>query len=317
MAVDVRCPRGPLYRDIDGFRLNAYVSFDLYRSALKYEPRADDVFIVTFPKSGTLWMQQIGYLIFHDGSPAPDALEFYKTTPFLEMFGAEDVAKMKRPGLIKTHLPYNLIPKSPSAKYVYVCRNPKDVCVSFFYHTKGFAAYDFADGKFEDYFDVFMQGANDFGDYFDQVLSWYAHRNDPNVLFMHYEDIKADPRNHVLKLAAFLGEEYRRKLVEQPGALERVIEHSGIDFMRSKTGADIKAFLTRPLDNVKDLCPGLKHFHDSSMKYPRTVGFIRKGVVGDWKDHFTPEMNAVIEAKIYQRLGDTDLIDVWKRHGIL
>lgn len=211
MSVDVRYPRGPLYRDIDGFRLNAYVPVDLYRSALKYKPRSDDVFIVTFPKSGTLWMQQIGYLIFHDGSPAPDGLEFYKTTPFLEMFGAEDVVKMKRPGLIKTHLPYDLIPKSPSAKYVYVCRNPKDVCVSFFYHTKGFVAYDFADGSFEDYFDVFTQGANDFGDYFDHVLSWYAHRNDPNVLFLRYEDIKADPRSQVLKFAAFLGEEYRKK----------------------------------------------------------------------------------------------------------
>lgn len=316
MSVDVRYPRGPLYRDIDGFRLNAYVPVDLYRSALKYEPQSDDVFIVTFPKSGTLWMQQIGYLIFHDGSPAPDGLEFYKTTPFLEMFGAEDVVKMKRPGLIKTHLPYDLIPKSPSANYVYVCRNPKDVCVSFFYHTKGFVAYDFADGSFEDYFDVFTQGANDFGDYFDHVLSWYAHRNDPNVLFLRYEDIKADPRSHVLKFAAFLGEEYRNK-VEQPAILDQVIEFSGIDFMRSKTGADIKAFLTKPLENDEDVCPGLKQFHYLARKYPKTVGFIRKGQVGDWKEHFTPEMNAIMEAKIYERLGDTDLIDVWKKYDVL
>ncbi|XP_070394639.1 amine sulfotransferase-like isoform X3 [Dermacentor albipictus] len=317
MAVDVRYPRGPLYRDIDGFRLNAYVSVDLYRSALGYKPRADDVFIVTFPKSGTTWTQQIGYLILHDGSPAPDGMDFFKTMPFLEMFGAEDVEKMKRPGLIKTHLPYNLVPKSPSAKYVYVCRNPKDVCVSFFYHTKGFVAYDFVDGKLEDFFDVFVQGATDFGEYFDHVLSWYAHRSDSNVLFMHYEDIKADPKNHVLKLAAFLGNEHHRKLVEHPEALDQVIELSGIDFMRSKTGADIKAFLTRPLDKEKGVCPGLNHYHDMAMRYPKTTGFIRKGVVGDWKQHFTPEMNAEMEAKIYQRLAGTEIIDVWKRHGIL
>ncbi|KAH6929349.1 hypothetical protein HPB50_026831 [Hyalomma asiaticum] len=317
MAVDVRFPRGPLYKDMDGFRLNAYVHIDLYRSALEYKPRVDDVFIVTFPKSGTTWVQQISYLILHDGAPAPDALDFYKTTPFLEMFGAEDVERMKRPGVIKTHLPYKLVPKSPSAKYVYVCRNPKDVCVSFFYHTKGFVAYDFAEGRFEDYFEVFMQGATDFGDYFDHVLSWFAHRNDPNVLFMHYEDIQADPRSHVMKLAAFLGKQYHRKLADQPEALDRVVKFSGIDFMRSKTGADIKAFFTRPLDNADDLCPGLKYYHYLAMKYPKNAGFIRKGVVGDWKEHFTPEMNARMEAKIYQRLRGTDLTDVWKRHGLL
>lgn len=306
-----------MYLDIDGLRLSKYFSPELVRSALQYKPRHDDVFIATYPKSGTTWLQHIGYLIFHDGVSPPNSLEFYRTTPFLEMFGAEDVVKMKRPGLIKTHLPYWLVPKSPDAKYVCVFRNPKDACVSFFYHTKGFVAYDFAEGKFEDYFDLYVEGENDFGEYFDHVLSWYVHRHDRNVLFLHYEDLKTDPRTQILKLAAFLGEKYHRTLVEKPEVLERVINFSSMEYMKANTAAKMKEFMSEPLSSDEGVCAGLRFFHETGRKYPRMTGFIRQGIVGGWKEHFTPEMNARMEAKIYDKLAGTDFIGVWKRHGIL
>lgn len=315
--MEVRAPRGPLYTEIDGFRLSRYFSPELFRSALQYKPRNDDVFIATYPKSGTTWVQHIGYLIFHDGVPPPNTVEFLKTTPFLEMLGAEDAVRMKRPGLIKTHLPYWLVPKSPEAKYVCVFRNPKDACVSYYYHTKGFAGYDFADGKFEDYFDLYVEGENDFGEYFDHVLSWYANRDDPNFLFLHYEELKADPRPQVLKLAAFLGEKYYRTLVEKPEVLDRVISFSSMEYMIANTAVEMKKFMSEPLSSEEDICPGLRAYHENGRKYPRMTGFFRKGVVGGWKEHFTPEMNARMEAKIYDKLAGTDFIDVWRRHGIL
>ncbi|KAH9381571.1 hypothetical protein HPB48_015857 [Haemaphysalis longicornis] len=65
----------------------------------------------------------------------------------------------------------------------------------------------------------------------------------------------------------------------------------------------------------------VRGFHDTSMippgSIPKKTGFIRKGVIGGWKEYFTPEMNARMEEKIYDRLAGTDFIDVWKRHGIL
>ncbi|KAK8756378.1 hypothetical protein V5799_000932 [Amblyomma americanum] len=317
MAVDVKSPRGPMYRIIDGFTGNRYFSTELFRSALRYVPRKDDTFLVTFPKSGTIWMQQITYLILHDGFPAPSGLEFYRSSPFLEMVGAEDVVRMRQPGVIKTHLYYDLAPKSPTAKYVWVCRNPKDVCVSFFYHTKAFTAYDFTDGKFEDFFEVFMEGANDFGDYFDYILSWYAHRNDPNVFLMHFEELKADPKSQMLKLAAFLGEEYHRKLTQEPEVLERVVKFSGIDYMKEKTADTIKAFFANALESDEEVCPGIRHYLEATVKYPRNASFIRKGVLGDWKNHFTPDMNSRMEKKIYEKLSGTEFIDLWKKHAIL
>ncbi|KAK8756377.1 hypothetical protein V5799_000931 [Amblyomma americanum] len=315
--MDIRAPRGPIYRVIDGRTFNRHFSVELFRSALQYEPRTGDTFLATFPKSGTVWLQQISYLILHDGLPPPSVLELHRNQPSLEMFGAEDVEKIVHPGLIKTHLSYDLVPKSPRAKYVWVCRNPKDVCVSFFYHTKSLTAYDFADGKFEDYFEIFMQGANDFGDYFDYMLSWYAHRNDSNVLLLHYEEIKADPRSQVLRLAAFLGEEYYHRLVEEPEMLHRVLGCSTIDYMKDTTAATVKTFFDKPLGNNDKLCPGIKHYLETSKKYPRKVISFRKGVVGDWKNHFTEDMNARIEKKIYDKLSGTEFIVLWKRYGIL
>ncbi|KAH9371077.1 hypothetical protein HPB48_015689 [Haemaphysalis longicornis] len=315
--MDVRAPRGPLYRNVAGFRLNRYVSPKLFYSALQYKPRPDDVFLATYPKSGTTWLRNIGYLIFHDGVPPPNALEYFKSTPFLDMFGAEDAVKMKRPGLIKTNLPYAIAPRSSHAKYVCVFRNPKDLCVSYFYHTKSFAAYDFAEGKFEDYFDLYLNGEVDYGDYFDHVLSWYTRGQDSNILFMHYEDLKADPRTEILKLAAFLGQKYHRTLVERPEVLDRVIRFSSMEYMKAKTNVAIRTFLSEPLSSEEDVGPGLRHFHETARKYPKKTGFIRNGIVGEWKEHFTPEMNAKMEAKIYDRLEGTDFIDVWKRYGIL
>ncbi|KAK8787118.1 hypothetical protein V5799_023106 [Amblyomma americanum] len=231
--MDVRAPRGPIYRVIDGFTLNQHFSVELFRSALQYETRTGDTFLATFPKSGTVWVQQTSYLILHDGLPPPSVLELHSSQPSLEMFGIEDMEKIVHPGLIMTHLSYDLVPKSLNAKYVWVCRNPKDVCVSFFYPTKSLTAYDFTDGKFEDYFEIFMQGANDFGDYFDYMLSWYVHRNDSNVLLLDYEENKADPRSQVLRLAGFLGEEYHRRLVQEPEILHRVLGCSTIDYMKN------------------------------------------------------------------------------------
>ncbi|KAG0443395.1 hypothetical protein HPB47_014967 [Ixodes persulcatus] len=99
---------------------------------------------------------------------------------------------MARPGAIKTHMPFQLQPYSKDTKYLYIARNPYDCCVSFFYHTKGLPRYNFADGTFDEFFEMFIEGKVDTGDYFDNLLSWYEHRNDPNVLFLTYEDLKKD-----------------------------------------------------------------------------------------------------------------------------
>ena len=82
---------------------------------------------------------------------------------------------MPRPGVIKVHLPYHLTPRSDKAKYIYVTRNPKDCCVSYFHHMKSIPGHGF-NGTFDEFFEFFINGNIDYGDYFDNLLGWYEHR---------------------------------------------------------------------------------------------------------------------------------------------
>ena len=65
--------------------------------------------------------------------------------------------------------------------------------VSFYHHTKGFDYYNFKDGNFDDFFEVFMAGACDSGDYFKLVPEWFRESQiKSNVYMMLYENMKND-----------------------------------------------------------------------------------------------------------------------------
>ncbi|GFQ81594.1 sulfotransferase 1C4 [Trichonephila clavata] len=81
-------------------------------------------------------MQNVVLYIFRTGKELEDPSEFLRASPFIDMLGMEDVNNMPRPGAFKTHLPYSHLSYSPEAKYIFVARNPKDCCVSFFHHAR-------------------------------------------------------------------------------------------------------------------------------------------------------------------------------------
>ncbi|KAG0445409.1 hypothetical protein HPB47_015693 [Ixodes persulcatus] len=196
-----------VYRYVEGLYNSVYFIDENLRSALQYRPQPNDLFIVSYPKCGTTWLQYLVYNIFTEGVPPKDMEEFLARSVFLEYTGAQSVEKMCRPGSIKTHFPFSRHKYSKQAKYLYIARNPYDCCVSFYYHTKSFPAYFFENGTFSEFFDMFLQGKVDNGDYFNNLLSWYDHRHDPNVLFLTYECLKRDTESWVIKIADFIGKE--------------------------------------------------------------------------------------------------------------
>ncbi|XP_054709993.1 sulfotransferase 1C2-like [Uloborus diversus] len=310
----------PEYQDTRcGFPIAKMFSIDAFESALNYRPRPDDLFIVTYPKCGTTWVQNIVACIFREGKPFESALEFLSNTPFLEMAGAEAAETMQRPGAIKLHLPFQYTPWSDQAKYIFVARNPKDCCVSFYHHTRNMVGYKFKNGSFDDYFELFMQGKVDFGDYFDCLLSWYEHRNDPNVLFITYEQLKKDTRANILRIASFMGGKYKDMLENDEKMLEAVLKYSSFDFMKETLNKQVAELATLPRDYVQnhpDIPQGLKtilgagdNFFDSD---PNAVSFVRRGIVGDWKNHFSADQNRRLEEKFKERTRGTDIPELWK-----
>lgn len=262
---------------------------ECFDSGLAYQAQEEDTFIVTYPKCGTTWVQHILWMLYHDGKPLPLGKNINLEVPHLEEVGGEFVAALPEPRFIKTHLTYELTPHHPEAKYIYVARNPFDCAVSFYYHTKGFIKhYDFAEGTFDEFFACFIAGEVDWGDYFDHLVPWVQHKNEPNVLFLTYEAMKSDPKAAIIAIADFLGSAYVKK-IENTQVLESILDHTSFTRM-SKDQSRWSS--QRPADMPP---------------------FIRKGKVGDWKSNFSVSQIQQLTQKFRERTAGTEAANLWSQ----
>ncbi len=275
------------YLHNNGFRMPMGFPSEGFESGLRYQAQRDDIFLVTYPKCGTTWTQYIIWLLYHQGKSLLPHKSLNEVFPHLEEVGKEIVNNLPKPRLIKTHLPYALTPYHPDAKYIYVARNPFDCAVSFYHHTRGFVKhYDFAEGTFEDFFECFIKGEVDFGDYFDHLLSWYEKITNNNCLFLTYEAMNADIKTSIWRIAEFFGGKFLEN-AHDPAILQQVIEQSHFSKMQ-------------------------EHQERWSSKIPENMPpFIRKGQVGDWKNYFSAEQEKRLREKFQQRTQGIDLRQLW------
>ncbi|KAH6926191.1 hypothetical protein HPB50_015803 [Hyalomma asiaticum] len=310
-----------VYREIDGYAVGPLVVDELVREALGYKPRPDDIFIVSYPKCGTTWMQHIVYSILNKGPPPTDLLERTKAMPFLELQGAASAEAMPRPGAIKTRMPFHLHPYSKEAKYIYITRNPYDCCVSFYYHTKGFPHNSFENGTFDQFFDLFIEGRLSGGDYFEHVLSWYKRRFDDNVLFVTYEELQKDTVVWIIRIADFIGEEYGYELRHNRNALSRIVSNTSVRSMQTS----VNDFTRNVRDHLQVIPEDKKprwiqlveeQLGQEIINKPITADFVRKGIVGDWRNHFTPEHMIRMKRRMAVKTAASNVMSLWEDVGL-
>ena len=113
---------------------------------------------------GTTWVQEIVWQIFHEGQVK--SIPLRERTLFLEMVNhpsVPDINTLRSPRILKSHLTYNIIPKSANeankCKYIYVARNPKDVAVSFFKFETNLERFK---GPWEFFVKLFLEGNGKF-----------------------------------------------------------------------------------------------------------------------------------------------------------
>ena len=277
----------PSYTDHDGFRMPKGFPIEGFISGLQYQAQPDDLIVATYPKCGTTWMQHLVYLILNDGKPlAPDE-KMDTVFPHLEEVGKDFCCKTPviagRFRLIKTHLPYGMTPQNPKTKYIFVARNPKDCVVSFFHHTRGFIKhYNFSEGSFDTFFDLFLHGKVDFGDYFATLRSWFDHKDDPNVLFLTYEDLRKDTRAGVLSVAEFLDPDIYPARLRGGDLLDQILLHSSLESMKK----DPTRF--------------------SSERPKEHTPFIRKGSVGGWDELLSEEQTYLLDQRMRSTFNDDE-----------
>ncbi|XP_063773269.1 amine sulfotransferase-like [Pseudophryne corroboree] len=259
------------------------------------EIRDSDVFLVTFPKSGTVWTQNILCQIYKESQGnvegnVEDNVNNMAKAPWLEFkLLINDFDSCPSPRLLLSHLPYYLMPKNPrnrKLKVIYVLRNPKDNVVSFYHFHKTFVNIQHLAISWEAFFDLYMSGKVIGGSWFDHVRGWYTHKEEFDLLFLTYEEMIQDLRSAVLKICQFLD----IKLDDQ--AVNRIVEKATFKNMKED-----------PLANYKFLS---KDLFDQS-----EGGLLRKGIIGDWKNIMTVAQSEKMDAVIKEKLGDLPITFIW------
>lgn len=187
-------------------------SVESFQRAEEYRPTPDDIFVVTQMKCGTTWMQHVVYELLHrgNGNLVASGTAMYAVSPWLEgrksvsLAEAPLVGTDRRARIIKTHLPVALCPNDPSARYIYVARHPTSCfasCVDFVRANVGDMAPEMS--AFEEWF--FSEELMWWGTWTDHVVGWWRwSKEQRNVLFLFFEDMKKDLPSVIRQVASFL-----------------------------------------------------------------------------------------------------------------
>ncbi|XP_035657527.1 sulfotransferase 1A3-like isoform X2 [Branchiostoma floridae] len=255
--------------------------------------RDDDVFIITYPKSGTAWLQRIVSLLHFGGDVSKtDRKEQDELVPYFEQKVGDSatfrkLTEVPSPRMMKSHLHFSHAPvqlTQGKGKVIYVARNPKDLAVSY-YHFHFLCSTLKTPTSWEQFLQEFVNGEVSRGAWHDHVLGWWKHQDLPNVLFLRYEDLQKNTRKEVEKVAEFL------QWPVTPEVIDKVVEQSTFQKMA-----------TNPATNKvagKGAKSGVFDFSKGT--------YFRKGVVGDWKSLFSDEQSQWFDTFYREKLGPTGL----------
>ena len=262
--------------------------------------RDDDIIISTWAKSGTTWTQQIVSQLLFSGA---EGLEVAEMSPWLDLrvppsevkLAALEAQQHRR--FIKTHLPVDALVYSPKAKYIYIGRDGRDVVWSMHNHWLHgnetiYAAVNDTPGRvgcpFEhppesarEYFLTWLQRGGypfDLANLWENVRTWWGIRDLPNLLFMHFENMKSDLPAQIRRVAAFLD------IKIEPGTWPAILKHCSFSYMKAHGSKSV------PLGGA---------FWDGGAET-----FIHKGTNGRWRDELSAADCRLYEETARHELGD-------------
>lgn len=270
-----------------------------------FQVRADDTWVVSLPKCGSLWVQNIVWqlrnnLDFTVGAINPME-QFFENVLFEpgenEMLQkhAEKLCRqfneydnISSPRFFKSHLPAYLLPKdlwTVKPKIIYMARDPKDSAVSRFYQAQKHALFEKRPLiKKEDFFEQVLNDQLSFSPYHDHVLSFWQLRHLDHVLFMSYEELSADQFGGIKRISEFLGCSY------DDGQLRTLVDHVSFDSLK-------KNF---PLTSQ------FPYVIDKTLKQDPNLSHCRKGKVGGYRDEMSEDFIKRFDECTEDKLIDSD-----------
>ncbi len=237
---------------------------------LAFGERDDDIYIVSFPKSGTTLMQMLLYQLTTDGNM--DFKHIYEVSPWIRNDVVRGIPprKLSSPRLIKTHDAYSAFDQETKGRFIHIYRNGMDVAVSYYHQER---SYNTPDLKFEDYMKRFFEPGE--RNYFTFNKEWFINKNKLPLLYVSYERMQSDFEAVVGKVAGFCNIKLNREV------MDRVKERCNFDFMKSHE----EKFGDRP--------PSKPKVYDQ---------FIRSGKVGEGEQYFTDEQKKLFTERYLKEL---------------
>ncbi|KAM4607426.1 sulfotransferase 6B1 [Polymixia lowei] len=237
------------------------------------QAREDDVMLVAYPKCGFNWMVGVLRKVLAAAGVTMES----RMPPLIEFFGPEVLKVMDRtrsPRFLGTHMHPDNIPASfyaKKTKMLVIFRNPKDTLVSFYHFSNNNLILP-SGQSWENFFSHFMTGDVPWGSYFEHALAWEKRIDDPNVMIVTYEELKQDLSEGIRQISRFFG----FSLTE--AQVQNISEESTFSAMK-----------------------------ESYVNTHGSMGNVifRKGEVGDWKNHFTPEQSQQMDQAFNKYLAGT------------
>jgi len=230
-------------------RLANFRSPEAVKAQLTHRAKPDDVYISTYSKSGTTWMQQIVHQLRSDCST--DFEEISCVVPWLESaidMGIDPHAEQPyRFRAFKSHLLYKDLPKG--GRYITVFRCPEKVLSSFF---RFFEGWWFEKGSIsiDEFASVLYIKGSAAGRHWDHLIDWWQKIESEDTLILCYEDMLQAPDKTVEVVASFLGYDLDRS------TLELAKRNSSRDYMLKHKHQFDEHVLRRERDHVWGLPSG-------------------------------------------------------------
>jgi aryl sulfotransferase len=245
--------------------------------------RDDDIVISTYAKSGTTWTQQIIAQLLFAGA---DDLPVADMSPWLDLRVPPNAVKLAaleaqtHRRFVKTHLPLDALVYSPRAKYLYIGRDGRDIVWSLYNHhanandlwyqllndTPGRVGppIERPPASIRQYFlDWLDRDGHPFWPFWENVASWWAARDLPNLMLLHFEELRADLPGQMRRIAGFLD------IAIDESRFPLMVEHCSFAWMKKN------AVKSTPLGGA---------VWDGGAEV-----FINQGTNGRWRDVLTPE----------------------------
>ncbi|KAM9229787.1 sulfotransferase 6B1-like [Dugong dugon] len=263
-----------------GILFSTASSEELLNSLDSFDAREDDVFLVSYPKSGTHWISGVIENI-------PNA-RITLTSPIEmgDISKLEELKMVSKRRVIPTHLSYDMLPmkiKTKQCKIIYIIRNPKDTAVSLYHYYRDNPNLP-STATWAEFLELFLRGDVVYGSWFDHALSWEEHKKDKNILTLFYEEMKKDLSKGIKEIATFLGVHMSDR------EINNIAWKTSFNEMKNNSARE-------NYDPNQTVC---------ALTSNRKLVF-RKGAVGDWINYFTSEQKRVFDELFTEKMKHSEL----------